>query len=66
MSKFLITLGLILIALGLLWPLAHKLGLGRLPGDLMFERDGVRIYVPLATSLVISVILSLLFWLINR
>ncbi|RMD63379.1 MAG: DUF2905 domain-containing protein [Alphaproteobacteria bacterium] len=66
MSKFLITLGLILIALGLLWPLAHKLGLGRLPGDLMFERDGVRIYVPLATSLVISVVLSLLFWLINR
>ena len=66
MPRFLIILGLVLVALGLLWPLVQKLGLGRLPGDIVIERDGFRIYVPLMTSLLVSVVLSVILWLINR
>lgn len=66
MSRVLILLGLILIVLGLLWPLLAKLGLGRLPGDIVIEREGLRVYLPLATSLLVSVVLSLVLWLLNR
>ena len=65
-SRILVVLGLALVAAGLLWPLLLKLGLGRLPGDIMIERDGFRLYVPIATSLLVSVALSLLFWLFRR
>ena len=65
-GRLLILLGLVLIAVGLLWPLLTKLGLGRLPGDIVIERENFRIYIPLATSILISLVLSLLFWLFNR
>jgi len=70
MSKFLILLGLVLIVAGVLWSVLGKLGLGRLPGDIVVERDGVHVYIPLATSILLSVVLSLvltfIFWLLNR
>ena len=66
MSRGIIIFGLVLICIGVLWPLIGKLGLGRLPGDIVIERENFRLYVPLATSLIISVILSLLLWLFNR
>ena len=66
MSRFLITLGLILIAAGLLWPLLQKIGWGRLPGDIVIERESFRLYVPLGTSLLISALVSLVLWLIGR
>ena len=65
-SRILVVLGLALVAAGLLWPLLLKLGLGRLPGDIMIEREGFRLYIPIATSLLVSVALSLLFWLFRR
>ncbi len=70
MSRFLILLGVILILVGLLWSLLGKLGLGRLPGDIVIERDNLRIYIPLASSILVSVVLSvvltILFWFWNR
>jgi hypothetical protein len=70
MSRFLITLGVVLVLVGLLWPLLDRIGLGRLPGDIVIERDNMRVYIPLVTSLVISLLLSLglslVFWLMNR
>jgi hypothetical protein len=66
MSRTLIIFGLALVALGLLWPIIDKLGLGRLPGDIVIERPNFRLYIPLATSLLISVFLSLILWLIKR
>ncbi len=66
MQKLLIIAGIALVALGLLWPLLAKLGLGRLPGDIVVEREGFRLYVPIVTSLVISAVLTLVLWLINR
>jgi hypothetical protein len=66
MPKLLIFLGIALVAAGLLWLLGERLGLGRLPGDFVFERNGVRIYIPLMTSLLVSVLLSLVLWIVNR
>jgi DUF2905 family protein len=59
MAKTLIIIGVIFIAIGLAWWARERLGLGRLPGDIVIERGGVRIYIPLMTSLIISVVLSL-------
>jgi hypothetical protein len=66
MQRWLIIFGVVLIALGLLWPLIGKLGLGRLPGDIVIERENFRLYFPIATSLLVSVVLSLILWLLNR
>ena len=43
-----------------------RLGLGRLPGDIVVERDNFRLYIPITTSLLISVVLSLILWFLNR
>ena len=66
MSKWLITLGLILVAAGLLWPVMSKLGLGRLPGDIVVRREGFSLYFPLMTSLVVSVVVSIIIWIFRR
>lgn len=66
MQRTLIVLGLVLLVAGLLWPIVGKLGLGRLPGDIVVERPNFSFYFPLATSLLISVALSVIIWLVNR
>jgi hypothetical protein len=66
MAKLLILAGIVLIAVGLAWLAGERLGLGRLPGDIIIERGGLRIYIPLMTSLIVSVVLSLAFWLFTR
>lgn len=55
-----------MIAVGLMWPLLAKLGLGRLPGDIVYRGENVRVYFPLVTCLILSAILSLIFWLGGR
>jgi hypothetical protein len=66
MARILVILGIVLIVVGLLWPWLSKVGLGRLPGDFVIERGNVRIYIPLATSIAVSVVISLLLWLFGR
>lgn len=66
MSRFLILLGVVLIAAGLLWPLLERAGIGRLPGDFVIERGSFRIDFPLATSILISLALTFVLWLLNR
>jgi hypothetical protein len=66
MSRFLILLGVVILVLGLAWPLLSKLGLGRLPGDIVIERENFTLYFPIVTSLVVSILLSLVLWFINR
>ncbi len=61
MQKLLIILGLVILAVGLLWPWLGRLGLGRLPGDIFYEGETMRIYVPIVTCLVLSVLLSIFF-----
>jgi hypothetical protein len=66
MARILIALGILLLLAGLAWPWLARLGLGRLPGDLLIQRDGFTFYFPLTTSLVVSAVVSLLLWLIHR
>jgi hypothetical protein len=66
MTRWLIILGVVLILAGLLWPWLGKLGLGRLPGDIAIERENFRLYFPITTAILISVVLSLILWLLNR
>ncbi len=66
MSRLLIVLGLILVALGLLWPWLQRLGLGRLPGDIVVERENFGFYMPITTMILVSLGLSLIFWFLNR
>ncbi len=66
MSKILVVLGIVLIILGLAWPFLGKLPLGRLPGDLLVQKKDFTFYFPLATSLLLSVLLSLLLWVLSK
>jgi len=65
-SRVLITIGVILVIVGLAWPWLQKLGLGRLPGDIVYEKDNVRFYFPIVTSIIISLVLTLIFWLFRK
>jgi hypothetical protein len=64
-SRWLIGIGLVLVAAGL-WPWLARLGLGRLPGDIAIERSNFTFYFPIVTCLIVSVVLSFILWLINR
>ena len=60
-------LGIILVVAGVAWWAAESLGFGgRLPGDIVVERPGMRIYLPLMTCLIISIVLSLALWFLGR
>ena len=65
-SRFLIGLGLAILLVGLLWPLLSKLGLGWLPGDIIIRREGFTFYFPLTSGLLLSLVLSLILWLLRR
>jgi len=65
-GRWLIIAGVLLVVLGLAWPLVTKLGLGRLPGDIHIERDGFSFYFPIVTGLVISVAISLVLWFLRK
>ncbi len=66
MGRALILLGAVLIVLGLAWPWLARFGLGRLPGDIVIERAGFRFYLPITSSVLVSLVLSLLVWLFRR
>ena len=66
MSRWLIEIGLALVVVGLLWPWLGRLGLGRLPGDIVIERGNFRFYVPIVTCLVVSGVVSLILCFLNR
>ena len=66
MGKLLVTIGLVLVVAGLAWPFLSRLGLGRLPGDIVISGEHGGFYFPIVTCILISVILSGIFWLIGR
>jgi hypothetical protein len=65
-QRFLIVFGLLLFMVGLAWPLVARIGLGRLPGDIVIELGSLKLYLPIATSLLLSLVLSALLWLLQR
>ncbi len=66
MPKVLIGAGILLVLVGLAWLVGERFGLGRLPGDIVIERGNFRLYIPIATSLIVSVVLSLVLWLFHH
>ncbi|KPK18660.1 MAG: hypothetical protein AMJ67_08895 [Betaproteobacteria bacterium SG8_41] len=66
MAKWLITIGIVLIAVGVLWPVLAKLGLGSLPGDIKIERKGFTFYFPITTGILVSLVITLLLWIFRR
>jgi len=66
MQKMLIIIGVLILIIGLLWPWVGKIPLGRLPGDIIISRPHVKIYIPLASMLLISIVVSLILWIIRK
>jgi len=66
MQRFLIAIGVIAILAGLAWPGLARLGLGRLPGDFHVQRGGFSFYFPLTTSILVSIVVTVIIWLLRR
>jgi hypothetical protein len=65
-QRALIILGIVLLVVGLTWPWLQKIGLFRLPGDIVIERENFRLYFPITSMIILSVVFSLLLWLFKR
>ena len=66
MNKTIIYIGILIIAIGLLWPWITKLPLGRLPGDFVIKREGFQLYLPITTMILVSLVISLVLWLLKK
>jgi Protein of unknown function (DUF2905) len=66
MQRLLLTAGAVLLLTGVLWPWVSKIPLGRLPGDLLIDRPGLKVYVPITTMLIASGVVSAILWLFRR
>ena len=66
MNRTLILIGLLVVAVGLLWPWLSKLPLGHLPGDIVIRRENFSFYFPITTMILVSVVVSGVLWLMNR
>jgi len=65
MARTLILAGIVLIVIGLLWGPLTRLGLGRLPGDIVVERENFTLYIPITSAIIVSVVLSVVVTLIR-
>ncbi|KTD04266.1 DUF2905 domain-containing protein [Fluoribacter gormanii] len=65
-QKILIIIGIILLIIGIFWPLIKKLGLGKLPGDIIIQKGNFTFYFPVSTCILISLIIMLIFWFFNK
>lgn len=61
-----ITIGLLLVIAGIAWPWLSRLGLFRLPGDIVVERENFHFYFPITTGILISIVISLILWLLHK
>lgn len=66
MQRALIIIGIVILIAGLLWPWLDKLPIGRLPGDIVIDRPGFKLYFPITTMILISLLLSLIVWLFRK
>ena len=65
-STIIIVAGITLVVIGLLWNFGSKIGLFKLPGDIAIEKENFKFYFPITTSIVISIILSIIFFILSR
>jgi hypothetical protein len=65
-GRLLVVVGVAVAAIGLLWPYLGRIGLGRLPGDIVIEREGFSLYIPITTCVLISAAVTLVIWLVRK
>lgn len=65
MARLMIIMGLALVFLGLAWGTLSRFGIGRLPGDIVIEREHFTLYIPVTSAILVSVVLSVLVWVIR-
>ena len=65
-QRGLILVGAAILVIGLAWPWIARLGLGHLPGDVVIRRGAVTFYAPIVTCILLSVVLSVVLWLLRR
>lgn len=66
MQKILIITGIVILSIGLLWPLITKLPIGKLPGDIMIDKPGLKVFIPVTSMILLSIIVSVILWLIRK
>jgi len=66
MQRTLIIIGILILLAGLLWPWLIKLPVGKLPGDIVINKPNFKVYIPITTMIIISLLLSLIFWLFKK
>ena len=66
MQKTLIIIGIAILIMGLLWPWLGKLPLGRLPGDIIIDKPNMKLYFPITTMIIISIVISVILWLFRK
>jgi hypothetical protein len=66
MQKILIILGIIILLAGIFWTYVSKIPFGRLPGDIIIEKENVKIYIPIVSLLILSGLISFFIWLFKK
>ncbi|MFP3999718.1 MAG: DUF2905 domain-containing protein [Desulfobacterales bacterium] len=66
MQKTLVVIGIVIALIGLFWPWLIKLPIGRLPGDIIIDRPGMKVYIPITTMILASIILSVIMWIFRK
>lgn len=66
MQKSLIVIGILIVAVGLGWPWISRLPIGRLPGDIVINRPNVKIFFPITTMILLSIVLSVILWILRK
>lgn len=66
MQRTLIIIGIIILLAGLLWPWLIKLPIGKLPGDIIIDKPNFKIYIPITTMVIISLLLTFIFWILRK
>ncbi|MCF8035375.1 MAG: DUF2905 domain-containing protein [Desulfobacteraceae bacterium] len=66
MQKALIIIGIAIVLAGLFWPWLARLPIGRLPGDIIIDRPGMKVYIPITTMILVSVIISIIMWILRK
>lgn len=65
-QKILISVGVAILIIGLLWPWISKLPIGKLPGDIIIDKPNFKMYIPITSMIIISLVISFLIWLIKK
>lgn len=66
MQKTLMIIGILVFTIGILWSRVSKLPIGRLPGDIVIDKPGLKIYIPITTLILVSIIVSVILWLLRK